>query len=429
MTEASTASSKPGGVQAATILHVDMDAFFAAVEVLRRPELAGQPVVVGAAGRRGVVASASYEARFYGIRSAMPSLQARQLCPQAVFVPGDHGHYQAVWKRIEELLRSFTPLVESVSCDEAFLDVEGSRRRFGPPIEIARRIRAEVFAAESLTCSIGVASNKLLSKLASGLAKPRSGKEGPKVGEGVALIDPSRELEFIHALPVEYLWGVGASTLRQLETLRVRRVADLAALSLDELVERFGKAHGLHLHRLARAIDDTPVLPHQPPKSMSSEVTFASDIFSESDLQREILRQSEALARRLRKAGFSARVVVLKLRHPDFRTLTRSRRLKNPSNHRKTLADALKELLSEYMSEQKSNFSGFRLLGVGASGLSIDTPTQLTLGAPELASETLDKALDRIHSRYGEGVVVPAALREPTAPTAGEPGHWGPNSG
>ena len=431
MTEASKANPQARARKAATILHVDMDSFFASAEILRRRELAGKPVVVGGTGSRGVVASASYEARYYGVRSAMPSLRARQLCPHAVFLPGDHDYYVQVWKRIEEVLRSFTPLVESISCDEAFLDVEGSQLRFGPPIGIAHRIRSDVFAREALTCSVGVASNKLLAKLASRLAKPRPRSDGPEAGKGVVLIDPARELEFIHAMPVKHLWGVGASTLRKLETLRVRQVAELAALPLTELIETFGKAHGQHLYQLARAIDESPVVPLQSPKSMSSEVTFASDVTSEQDLLKDVLRQAEALSRRLRKAGCTARVVVLKLRHPNFRTVTRSRTLERPSSHGATLAGAAKELLREYLSEQKSTFSGFsgfRLLGVGVSGLSFDAPTQLTLGAPELADETLDKALDEIRSRYGENAVAPATLYEPASLTSGQSSRWGPSA-
>lgn len=392
------------------ILHVDMDAFFVAAEILRQPELAGHPVVVGGIGPRGVVATASYEARSYGLHSGMPNLRARKLCPQATFLAGDHDYYRKIWKRVMEVLESFTPLVEATSCDEAFLDIAGSRLRFGEPLEIAHRIRAEVYAEAGLRCSIGVASNKLLAKLASRLAKPHPRPNGPETGRGVVLVPPSEEVDFLHPLPVKSLWGVGAATLQKLDGAGISTVGDLYEVQLERLIGLLGSAHGRHLHDLARGVDESPVVPTRPPKSMSSEVTFARDAVSVSDLRREILRQSEKLARRLRKAGYAARVVTLKLRHPDFRTATRSLTLSLPTSHGAHLAKAANRLLAEYLDREKASFSGFRLLGVGASSLSFKAPLQLSLEGGELDAEALDSTLDGLRSRFGDEVVIPAAL-------------------
>ncbi len=424
MPEDATLKPTGAGDTQASILHVDLDAFFVSAELLRRPELAGRPVVVGGAGRRGVVAAASYEARYYGLSSGMPSAQARRLCPQAEFIPGDHDYYEGIWTRVKEVLRSFTPLVEAVSADEAFMDVSGSQLRFGCSLEIGHRIRADVLAQEGLNCSVGVASNKLLAKLASRRAKPRPGADCLIPGRGVVHIPPSGEKAFLNPMALEEMWGVGASTLRKLERMGLRTVADLAEISLTALAEVFGNAHGQHLHNIARGIDESPVVPYRPPKSMSSEVTFATDVSSVDELEKEILRQSEALARRLRKAGCSARTVVLKLRHPDFRTLTRSRTLKGPTRHGALICREARFLLREYLGGLRQGFEGFRLMGVGVSGLSFNEPVQMSLDGEELSSEALDEAVDSIRSRFGDEAVAPAALLEYNR----QRGAWGPDA-
>jgi DNA polymerase-4 len=395
--------------EAPTILHVDMDAFFVAVELLDRPELVGQPVVVGGDGARGVVAAASYEARSYGVHSAMPSTRAKRLCPSAVFLRGRHGRYSEVSKQVFDLFRTVTPLVEGLSLDEAFLDVAGARRLLGQAPGIAWRLRRLIADELGLSCSVGVAPRKLTAKLASEAAKPRPGRTGPVPGPGVVVVRPEDELVFLHRHPVGALWGVGPATRRRLDRFAVRTVGDLAALPVDTLVGALGEAHGRHLHDLAWARDERPVVTSTAPKSVGHEETFARDHASSEWLGREVVRMADAVAGRLRRAGLSGRTVVLKVRFADFRTITRSATVPQPIDGGRAIAAVAKRLLDGVDASP-----GVRLLGVSVSGLSAGGG-QLSLedgGAGSWSAAT--GAVDAIRDRYGDDAIVPAALAGPS---------------
>jgi DNA polymerase-4 len=376
-----------------------MDAFYASVEVLKDPALSGKPVVVGGGGPRGVVMSASYEAREHGVRSAMPSARARRLCPDVVFVPPDFSSYQAYSIRLREVLLSFTPHVEPISLDEAFLDVSGATTLFGDPPEIARRVRARVREELELTCSVGVAPNKFLAKLASARAKP----------DGL-LVVPAGEVEgFLHPLPVEALWGVGEKTHGVLERLGVRTVGELAAIPLRVLERTLGDLPAGHLAQLAAGRDDRTVVPYEAPKQVSHEGTFDRDLDEEGQVLRELLRLAHRVGARLRKEGFRARTVTLKVRLASFTTLTRSRTLPDATDTGSDLYRVAGELYASLPPGRRR----VRLLGVAASGL-------VPAGAEQLALvragrwEDAERALDRIEARFGPGSAFPATLLDET---------------
>jgi DNA polymerase-4 len=407
----------------ANILHVDMDAFFVSVELNRRPDLRGQPVVVGGTGRRGVVAAASYEARSYGVFSAMPSTRARQLCPHAVFLPGDHAHYGEISRAVFAIFGDFTPLVESLSLDEAFLDAEGSVRLLGPAQEIAAQIRHRVAAEQNLNCSVGIAVNKFLAKLATEQAKPKASRSGPVPGAGVVTVEPGRELAFLHPLEVRQLWGVGPATGARLDQLGVRTVGELAALPLAALTAALGEANGRHLHDLAHGRDDRNVEPGQALKSISHEETFPVDVYDVAILEKEVVRFADSVASRLRSAGVVGRTVNVKLRFGDFRTLSRSETV-DPTDSGTTIARTAKRLLGKL-----DVGDGVRLLGVGMSALSADMGRQMTLD--EIAGgawEQADEAVDEIRAKFGKAAIGPAVLGG--GGEAREPGtqQWGPDA-
>ena len=408
----------------AAILHVDMDAFFAAAEVLRRPELVGRPVLVGGTGRRGVVAAASYEARRFGARSAMPMGQARRLCPQAVVLAGDHEYYRQISARVMAIFESFTPLVEAISLDEAFLDVRGAQRLLGAPERIAHRIRSRVREAEGLDCSVGVAAVKLLAKLASRAAKPSAEGSRLQPGAGVVVVRPGEELEFLHPLPVGVMWGVGPATLRRLDDMGVQTVGELADIPLEALIATFGEAHGRRLAGLAQAHDPDPVTTDRPTKQMSVEVTFATDIADRGALEAEIVRQADVVAARLRAAGSAAHTVTLKLRYGDFRTLTRSHRRPQPTAHGPDLAREAKALL-----DGLDISPGVRLLGLAAAGLVAGEQRQLSLldGTGD-DSAALDEAVDELRARFGDAIIAPAGARPGDGPGPPQRSLWGPNA-
>jgi DNA polymerase IV len=399
------------------ILHVDLDAFYASVEQLADPSIAGRPVVVGGLGPRGVVAAASYEARRFGIQSAMPMARARRACPTAVFLAPRFEAYGDASREVMSILRSYTPLVEPLALDEAFLDVRKVRRLHGAAPAIAAALRARIRAETGLTASVGVATTKLLAKIASDDAKP----------DGLLVVEMGRELEFLHPLPATRLWGVGPATQRRLERFGVRTIGDLAALPEETLVHALGPAHGRHLHALAWNRDDRPVDPDQEPKSVSHEETFPRDITERATLGREIVRMADQVGSRLQRAGYVARTVQLKVRYADFKTITRSRTLATPTDLGVELARTAALLLDDV-----DIAGGVRLLGVGAQQLERLEGVQTSLGLDTEDPDAADSAerhardgaiarrVEEVRRRYGDTAVVPARLVHP--PDAAPPG-------
>lgn len=390
----------------ATIVHVDMDAFFAAVEILDNPSLRGKPVVVGGSGDRGVVAAASYEARAYGIHSAMPSVRARRLCPHAVFVHGHFDRYNEFSAKLHQIFHDFTPLVEGISLDEAFLDVAGGQRLFGSPAAIAHAIRSRIRDELRLSASVGVASTKMLAKLASEAAKPKASRAGPIEGPGVFVVEPGRELDFLHPLPIRALWGVGPATADRLTRFGVVTIGDLARVPLDALVAALGSSLGRHLHELAWARDSRTVEPDRGIKSVSHEETYPFDHHELEPLRAEAVRMADAVATRLRKSGLAGRTVSIKVRFHDFKTITRSHTLSDAVDSARVIAEVASSLLDEV-----NVGVGVRLFGVGVSNLIEGGARQLSLDdtdSPDWSSA--DLAVDAIRDRFGTGAVGSAAL-------------------
>lgn len=387
-------------------LHVDMDAFFASVELRRRPELRGRPVVVGGTGDRGVVAAASYEARLFGVHSAMPSTRAKRLCPHAVFLPGDHAHYAEVSGQVMAILRDVTPLVEPLSLDEAFLDVRGALHGVDRAAEIAGSIRDRVLEEQQLTCSVGVATNKFLAKLATERAKPRPSPSGPIHGSGVFVVEAGRELAFLHPMPVRELWGVGPATAARLSSLGIETVGDLAAQPRRRIEAGIGRAAGGHLHDLANARDDRPVVTDQELKSIGHEETFARDLHTHEDLRPHLMRMADAVAARVRAGAVLGRTVTIKVRFGDFSTVTRSTTLPEPVDGARAIG-----LEAEAMLRRLDPTPGVRLLGVSLSQLVDGSVRQLTLDevAGPAWSEA-DSVVDEIRERFGADAIGPAAL-------------------
>ena len=393
-----------------TILHVDMDAFYVSVELRRRPDLRGQPVVVGGTGARGVIAAASYEARRFGLHSAMPSTQARRMCPHAVFLPGDHELYAQVSTQVHEIFQSVTPFIEPLSLDEAFLDVTGSLRLFGTGTDIATHVREQVWRQLDLRCSVGVAPSKFIAKLASVAAKPKATPAGVVEGQGVWEVRPGEELAFLHPLPVKALWGVGPATLERLTRLGVRTVRDLAELDEPTLVAALGKAHGEHLYRLAWAIDDRPVEVDRAMKSIGHEETFSTDRHTHDELLRELVRLADGVAGRMRAQGLAARTFSLKLRFTDFNTITRAITLPSPRATAHGIINAVEPLL-----EAVDPSPGVRLLGVSASNfgavalqMSLDDLLE-SVPAAEQEWQTAEETMDAIRTRFGAAAIGPAS--------------------
>ncbi|MBI5157418.1 MAG: DNA polymerase IV [Acidimicrobiia bacterium] len=377
------------------IAHVDMDAFFVEVERLRRPDLKGRAVVVGGAGPRSVVASASYEARRYGVHSAMPMIQARRLCPHLVVVVPDHAEYQAVSAEVFSVFAEFTPLVEAVSVDEAFLDIAGLRRHAATPAEVGERIRRTIRLRLGLPSSVGLGTTKLVAKMASRDAKP----------DGLLLVAAGGEIEYLHRKPVRALWGVGEATHARLEEIGVVTIGDLAALPRDALIRRLGGALGGHLADLAAGIDPRPVAPGEETRSISVEETYDTDLSDLGRMRRELLAQADRLAARLHHERLLAATVHLKVRYGDFTTVTRSHTFSAPVA---TARDLYRTTLA-LLERTDAAVRPVRLLGIGASGLvAADAPRQLVL--TEGAWVEVERAIANVRDRFGHSAVDRASL-------------------
>jgi len=397
------------------ILHVDMDAFYVEVERKRDPSLIGRPVIVGGSGRRGVVASASYEARACGVHAAMPTAQARRLCPRTIVVTSDFSGYVEASSAIAEVFESVTPHVEPIALDEAFLDVSGAHRLFGPSPEIAWHLRDAIREAVALECSVGVASNKTLAKLASVAAKPTVHSSGPEPGLGVRVVNVADEREFLWAHRVEALWGVGPVTLRRLNEIDVHTVGDLAEVPLEQLVAAVGAAHGAHLATLAQGKDDRPVHRGGIPRSVSHEQTFESDLTDAEVVRGEAIRLADAVSSRLRANGLSGRTVTVKVKQPDFSLRTRANTLDEPVQTGRTVAQVAQKLIRTL-----DLSGGIRLLGVAVSNLEETAAAGTAVGAavydehPANPSGPLQLAFDLGLSSDAEAARGDDAERGPT---------------
>jgi DNA polymerase IV len=377
------------------ILHVDMDAFFASVEIRRRPELRNRPVVVGG-GRRGVVAAASYAARRYGVRSAMSMSHALRLCPNLVVLPPDRAAYSEASAAVMTILRDVTPLVQPLSLDEAFLDVAGAERLSGRPGRIAADIRERVSREMGLTCSVGVASTKFVAKLASARCKP----------DGLLVVPAAKTLEFLHPLPVTVLWGVGARTAEPLHRLGIRTIADLAATPVDTLRRAVGASVADHLHALAHGRDPRTVDLGDVEKSISSDHTVEFDLTGEADVRRELLRLSDDVGRRVRDHSFVARTIGIKIRFADFRTVTRVRTLAGWTDSSATIFQTAMDLYTGLNLDQPR----IRLVGVKCENLRAagDAPEQLSFD--DLGAPATDAVLDAARAKFGSAALGYATL-------------------
>ena len=378
----------------ATILHADVDAFYASVEQRDEPSLRGRPVIVGG----GVVLAASYEAKAYGVRTAMGGAVARRLCPSAVVVQPRMSAYSDASKALYRVFEDTTPLVEGISIDEAFLDVRGLRRLAGSPAEIAARLRRDVRERVGLPITVGVARTKFLAKVASGVAKP----------DGLLVVPPDRELTFLHALPVERLWGVGTVTADKLHRLGITTVAEVAELPEDALVSMLGRATGRHLHALAHNRDPRPVQPRRRRRSIGSQCALGRSRRSLDDVDAVLLGLVDRVTRRLRAAGRVGRTVVLRLRFDDFSRATRSSTLKEATAETQTVLDISRAILATAM--PMIDRRGLTLVGIAVANLEDDCPRQLAFPFDRRSRAALDAAVDEIRNRFGVGIITRAVL-------------------
>jgi DNA polymerase IV len=388
------------------ILHVDMDAFYASVEAIKDPSLKGKPVIVGGLGGRGVVTSASYEARAFGVTSAMPIVTAKRLCPNGIFVSNDFDAYVHHSDLIKEVFTSFTPLVEPLSLDEAFLDVAGSVRLFGEPEDIGRQIKDRI-AELGLPCTVGGGPNKFVAKLASSWAKP----------DGLLVVASKDVQGWLHPLPLDALWGVGPQTGESLRRMGLRTVGDVAGLSRRTLERVVGEALGGHLHDLANGRDEREVTTYEPAKSVGSENTYGHDLHDEREILREVLRLADRTASRLRAKGLCGRTVTLKVRFSNFKTITRSF-----TSEELDTAPEIFEVARSLLEKLRLDGSRIRLLGVAVGSLAPGPPSrQLDLLGADRTNrlEKASRAVDDIRGRFGDRAVGPAELLDGPASGSG----------
>lgn len=380
------------------ILHVDMDAFYASVAELDHPEYKGKALVVGA-GARGVVLSANYEARKFGIRAAMPVGRAKRMAPHAIFIAPEHHRYSEISERVMAIFHSYTPLVEPISLDEAFLDVTGSQKLFGTGREIAAKIREQVEKEEGITCSVGLAQSKFIAKLASQHCKPN----------GMLEIKADRILEFLHPLPVRAIWGVGPKTAESLERLGLHTVSDIAHTPRATLIRALGESTGASLYELAWGRDYRDVIPDEPEKSIGNEETFSEDLDNPEEILREFLRMTEKATARLRERSLFAKTISIKIKFADFSSLTRSKTVPIAIDNTHDTYEVVKAL---YLA-LRNDGARIRLVGVSLSQLQEGAPVQLELGARERGWREADTAIDRAQARFGRGSVRPGRLIRP----------------
>lgn len=378
-----------------TIIHCDMDAFYASVAELDDPSLRGKPVVVGA-GIRGVVLSANYAARKFGIRAAMPVGRAKRMAPNAIFVTPDHHRYSEISAKVMKIFESFTPFVEPLSLDEAFMDVTGAQRLLGTPREIGKAIRKRVHDECGITCSVGIASNKFIAKLASGHCKPN----------GLLEIPDDRVISFLHPLPVSDLWGVGPKTAEQLQRLGLNQISDIANTPLDTLKRALGDATGQHLHNLSWGRDYREVIVDDPDQSIGANETFSYDIDDPETILREYLKLTERASTRLRSRDLYAKTISITVRFSDFKTITRSKTLPLPISSTHEIYQVVKDLYLALKLERVQ----LRLVGVSLSNFKEEAPEQLMLGQREKGWREAESAIDQAAARFGEKSVRPARL-------------------
>ena len=384
--------------QLATILHVDMDAFYASVAEKDNPKLKGKAVIVGA-GRRGVVSAANYEARKFGIRAAMPVYKAKALAPHAIFISPDMARYEEVSRSVMSIFHDITPLVEPISLDEAFLDVTGARRLLGDGQTIAKLIRARVEQKEGITCSVGIAHNKFIAKIASNQCKPN----------GLLEIDPERVLEFLHPLAAKEIWGVGPKTNEQLAKMGLQTVGDIANTPRSTLIRVLGQASGSSLYELAWGRDYRDVEIEHIEKSISSSETFDQDLDSQEEILKEFLRLTERSVERMREKGFAAGTISIKVRFTDFKTISRSKTVDLPITGTQEIFEVVKNL---YLALNLENVL-IRLVGVSLDSLVEDEEiNQMVLGQRSSGWQQADKAVDRIKNKFGSASLRPARLVE-----------------